>query len=90
MLIVNQTQQTQEINQEISTLKARQAVASIAQATTLIIMLLWLIFIAAKAIFRCVTEKQQANQEEMVEMLEASLARRKAKRRAMVKPEPTN
>ena len=89
-LIVNQTQQTQEINQEINTLKARQAVASIAQATSLIIMLLWLIFIAAKAIFRCVTEKQQANQEDMVKMLEASLARRKAKRRAMVKPEPTN
>ena len=74
----------------IEQLKARQAVASIAQATSLIIMLLWLIFIAAKAIFRCVTEKQQANQEEMVKMLEASLARRKAKRRAMVKPEPTN
>ena len=74
----------------VLTLKACQAVASIAQATSLIIMLLWLIFIAAKAIFRCVTEKQQANQEEMVKMLEASLARRKAKRRAMVKPEPTN
>ena len=71
--------------QEINTLKARQAVASIAQATSLIIMLLWLIFIAAKAIFRCVTEKQQANQEEMVKMMEASLAQRKAKRRATVK-----
>ena len=74
----------------IEQLKARQAVASIAQATSLIIMLLWLIFLAAKAIWVCVTKKQQANQEEMVEMLEASLARRKAKRRAMVKPEPTN
>ena len=74
----------------VLTLKARQPVATIAQATSLIIMLLWIIFIAAKAIWRCVTEKQQANQEEMVEMLEASLARRKAKRRAMVKPEPTN
>ena len=74
----------------VLTLKARQAVASIAQATSLVIMLLWLIFIATKAIFRCVTEKQQAHQEEMVKMLEASLARRKAKQRAMVKPEPTN
>ena len=81
VLIGNQTQ-------EINTLKARQAVAWIAQVTSLVIMLLWLIFIAAKAIFRCVTEKQQANQEEMVEMLEASLAQRKAKRRAMVKPGP--
>ena len=74
----------------IERLKACQAVTSIAQATSLIIMLLWLIFLAAKAIWVCVTKKQQANQEEMVEMLEASLARRKAKRRAMVKPEPTN
>ena len=74
----------------VLTLKACQAVATIAQATSLIIMLLWIIFIAVKAIWRCVTEKQQANQEEMVEMLEASLAQRKAKRRAMVKPEPTN
>ena len=72
----------------VLTLKARQPVATIAQATSLILTLLWIIFIAAKAIWRCVTEKQQANQEEMVEMLEASLAQRKAKRRAMVKPGP--
>ena len=69
----------------IDTLKNRQAVASIAQALSLTIMVLWLIFLAARAIWVCVTKKQQANQEEMVEMLEASLARRKAKRRAMGK-----
>ena len=74
----------------IDTLKNRQAVASIAQALSLTIIVLWLVFLAARAIWVCVTKKQQANQEEMVEMLEASLARRKAKRRAMVKPEPTN
>ena len=74
----------------VLTLKARQAVASIAQATSLVIMLLWLIFIAAKAIFRCVTEKQQARQEGMVEMLERSLQERKSKRRAMVKPGPSD
>ena len=44
----------------IDTLKNRQAVASIAQATSLTIMLLWLIFLAARAIWVCVTKKQQA------------------------------
>ena len=78
VLIANQTAM-------IDTLKNRQAVASIAQALSLTIMVLWLIFLAARAIWVCVTKKQQANQEEMVEMLEASLARRKAKRRAMGK-----
>ena len=69
----------------IDTLKNRQAVASIAQALSLTIIVLWLVFLAARAIWVCVTKKQQANQEEMVEMLEASLARRKAKCRAIGK-----
>ena len=78
VLIANQTAM-------IDTLKNRQAVASIAQALSLTIIVLWLVFLAARAIWVCVTKKQQANQEEMVEMLEASLARRKAKRTAMRK-----
>ena len=69
----------------IDTLKNRQAVASIAQALSLTIIVLWLVFLAARSIWVCVTKKQQADQEEMVEMLEASLARRKAKRRAIGK-----
>ena len=82
VLIVNQTQQTQEINQEISTLKNRQAVSGAFQAVSLIILVLWLMALATRAVYKCITKKVQADQEEMVEMLEASLARRKAKRRA--------
>ena len=85
MLIVNQTQQTQEINQEISTLKNRQAVSGAFQAVSLAILVLWLMALATRAVYKCITKKVQADQEEMVEMLEASLARRKAKRRAMGK-----
>ena len=69
----------------IEQLKARQAVSGAFQAVSLAILILWLIALAIRAIWVCVTKKQQANQEEMVEMLEASLARRKAKRRAMGK-----
>ena len=76
--------------QEINTLKARQAVASIAQAISLVILCLWLLTLLVRAIFRCVTEKHEARQEEMVEMLERSLQERKSKRRAMVKPGPSD
>ena len=55
VLIGNQTQ-------EINTLKARQAVASIAQAISIIILCLWLLTLLVRAIFRCVTEKQEARQ----------------------------
>ena len=71
--------------EEIKMLKSRQAISGAFQAISLVILVLWLLALAVKAIWVCVTKKQQANQEEMVEMLEASLARRKAKRRAMGK-----
>ena len=76
--------------QEINTLKARQAVASIAQAISLVILCLWLLTLLVRAIFRCVTEKQEARQEEMVEMLERSLQERKSKRKTMAKPGPSD
>ena len=45
--------------------------------------------LAIRALYECITKKVQADQEEkhqeMIEMLEASLARRKAKRRATAK-----
>ena len=78
VLIANQTA-------IIEQLKACQAISGAFQAISLVILVLWLLALAVKAIWVCVTKKQQANQEEMVEMLEASLARRKAKRRAMGK-----
>ena len=77
-LIANQTT-------VIDTLKSRQAVSGAFQAVSLIILVLWLMALATRAVYKCITKKVQANQEEMVEMLEASLARRKAKRRAMGK-----
>ena len=78
VLIANQTAM-------IDTLKNRQAVSGAFQAVSLAILILWLIALATRAIWVCVTKKQQDKQEEMVEMLEASLAKRKAKRRAMGK-----
>ena len=77
-LLVNQTAM-------IDTLKSRQAVSGAFQAVSLAILVLWLMALATRAVYKCITKKQQADQEEMVEMLEASLARRKAKRRAMGK-----
>ena len=69
----------------LDTLKNRQAVSGAFQAVSLAILVLWLMALATRAIYKCITKKVQADQEEMVEMLEASLARRKAKRRAMGK-----
>ena len=78
-LIANQTT-------VIDTLKSRQAVSGAFQAVSLAIIFLWLMALATRAIYECITKKVQADQEEkqqeMIEMLEASLARRKAKRRA--------
>ena len=81
-LIANQTT-------VIDTLKSRQAVSGAFQAVSLAIIFLWLMALATRAIYECITKKVQADQEEkhqeMIEMLEASLARRKAKRRATAK-----
>ena len=81
-LVANQTTQ-------IDTLKSRQAVSGAFQAISLVILVLWLMTLATRAIYECITKKVQADQEEkhqeMIEMLEASLARRKAKRRATAK-----
>ena len=81
-LIANQTT-------VIDTLKSRQAVSGAFQAVSLAIIFLWLMALATRAIYECITKKVQADQEEkqqeMIKMLEASLARRKAKRRATAK-----
>ena len=81
-LVANQTAQ-------IDTLKSRQAISGAFQAISLVILVLWLMTLATRAIYECITKKVQADQEEkqqeMIEMLEASLARRKAKRRATAK-----
>ena len=81
-LVANQSAQ-------IDTLKSRQAVSGAFQAISLVILVLWLMTLAIKALYECITKKVQADQEEkhqeMIEMLEASLARRKAKRRATAK-----
>ena len=78
-LVRNQTE-------EIKTLKSRQAISGAFQAISLVILCLWLLTLLVRAIFRCVTEKQ----EEMVEILERSLQERKSKRRAMAKPGPSD
>ena len=81
-LVANQTAQ-------IDTLKSRQAISGAFQAISLVILVLWLMTLAIRALYECITKKVQADQEEkhqeMIEMLEASLARRKAKRRATAK-----
>ena len=74
----------------LSTLKGRQAVASAAQATSLIILVLWLLTLAVRAAVRCITEKQEAKQEELVEMMERSLNERRSKRKAAARPSPAD
>ena len=76
--------------EEIMMLKSRQTISGAFQAISLVILCLWLVTLLVRAIFRCVTEKQEARQEEMVEMLERSLQERKSKRRAMAKPGPSD
>ena len=71
-------------------LKSRQAISGAFQAISLVILCLWLVTLLVRAIFRCVTEKQEARQEEMVEMMERSLQERKSKRRAAAKPGPSD
>ena len=88
-LIANQTARIDTLEGQIDTLKSRQAVSGAFQAISLVILVLWLMTLATRAIYECITKKVQADQEEkqqeMIEMLEASLARRKAKRRATAK-----
>ena len=74
----------------LSTLKGRQAVASAAQATSLIILVLWLLTLAVRAAVRCITEKQEAKQEELVEMMERSLNERRSKKKAAARPSPAD
>ena len=81
-LVANQTAQ-------LNTLKGRQAISGAFQAISLVILVLWLMTLAGKALYECCVKKVEQQQEEkhqeMIEMLEASLARRKAKRRATAK-----
>ena len=73
----------------LETLKGRQAISGAFQAISLTILVLWIMMLAGKALYECCVKKVEQQQEEkhqeMVEMLEASLARRKAKRRATAK-----
>ena len=81
-LVANQTAQ-------LDTLKGRQAISGAFQAISLVILVLWIMMLAGKALYECCVKKVEQQQEEkhqeMIEMLEASLARRKAKRRATAK-----
>ena len=83
VLVRNQTEET-------NTLKSRQAISGAFQAISLVILFLWLVTLMVRAIIRCVAEKQEARQEEMVEMMERSLQERKTKRRAAAKPVPSD
>ena len=88
-LIAGLANQTAEQAAQIDTLKGRQAISGAFQAISLVILVLWLMTLAGKAFYECCVKKVEQQQEEkhqeMVEMLEASLARRKAKRRATAK-----
>ena len=73
----------------LETLKGRQAISGGLQAISLVILVLWIMMLAGKALYECCVKKVEQQQEEkhqeMIQMLEASLARRKAKRRATAK-----
>ena len=73
----------------LETLKGRQAISGAFQAISLVILVLWIMMLAGKALYECCVKKVEQQQEEkhqeMIQMLESSLARRKAKRRATAK-----
>ena len=80
----------QNTTSELETLRSRQAVSGGLQAISLTILFLWLVTLMVRAIIRCVAKKQEARQEEMLEMMEKSLQERKTKRRAAAKPVPSD
>ena len=94
VMISEQIQQTSElvINQtsEVKTLGSRQAVSGGFQAISLTVLFLYLGILMIRAIIRCVAKKQEAKQEQMLEMMEMSLQERKSKRRAAAKPVPSD
>ena len=73
----------------LETLKGRQAISGAFQAISLVILVLWIMMLAGKALYECCVKKVEQQKEEkhqeMIQMLESSLARRKAKRRATAK-----
>ena len=81
--LANQTLETLE------TLKGRQAISGGLQAISLTILVLWIMMLAGKALYECCVKKVEQHEEEkhqeMIEMLESALAKRKAKRRATAK-----
>ena len=89
-LIANQTARIATLESRIDTLKSRQAVSGAFQAVSLAILILWLIALATRAIWVCVTKKQQAKQEDLVEMMERSLNERRSKRKAAARPSPAD
>ena len=54
-LVANQTAQ-------IDTLKSRQAISGAFQAISLVILVLWLMTLAIRALYECITKKVQADQ----------------------------
>ena len=81
-LVANQTAQ-------IDTLKSRQAISGGLQAISLTILVLWIMMLVGRQCWQCCVKKVEQHEEEkhqeMVEMLESALAKRKAKRRATAK-----
>ena len=81
--------QTALQTEALETLKGRQAISGAFQAISLVILVLWIMMLAGKALYECCVKKVEQQQEEkhqeMIQMLESSLARRKAKRRATAK-----
>ena len=73
----------------LETLKGRQAISGGLQAISLTILVLWIMMLAGKALYECCVKKVEQHEEEkhqeMIEMLESALAKRKAKRRATAK-----
>ena len=88
-LIAGLANQTALHAEALETLKGRQAVSGAFQAISLVILVLWIMMLAGKALYECCVKKVEQQQEEkhqeMIQMLESSLARRKAKRRATAK-----
>ena len=83
------TNQTALHAEALETLKGRQAISGGLQAISLTILVLWIMMLAGKALYECCVKKVEQHEEEkhqeMIEMLESALAKRKAKRRATAK-----
>ena len=66
---------------QLKTLSSCQAISGGFQAVSLTVLFLYLGILMIRAIIRCVAKKQEAKQEQMLEMMERSLQERKSKRK---------